>query len=83
MNDAGTVDVEDFAALFELDRLRAELRGARAEHPRRYDALVIDEAQELAPLELKLLGRCVAAGGTLVVAGDAGQQVDATACFED
>lgn len=83
MNDAGTVDVEDYAALFELDRLRAELRGARAEHPRRYDALVIDEAQELAPLELKLLGRCVAAGGTLVVAGDAGQQVDATACFED
>ncbi len=83
MNDADTVDVEDYAALFELDRLRAELRGARAELPRRYDALVIDEAQELAPLELKLLGRCVAQGGTLVVAGDAGQQVDATACFED
>ncbi len=83
MNDAGTVDVEDFAAIFELERARAELRGAKPEPPRRYDVLVLDEAQEFAPLELSLMGRCVAPGGTLVVAGDAGQQVDATACFED
>lgn len=81
--DARTVDVEDYAVLFELDRLRAQARGERPVMPRRYDAVVLDESQELAPLELRLLGRAVAPGGTLVVAGDAGQQVDATACFTD
>jgi len=81
--DVKTVDVEDYAVLFELDRLRAKQRGERCPLPRRYDALVLDESQELAPLELRLLGRAVAQGGTLVVAGDAGQQVDVTACFTD
>lgn len=81
--DAKTVDVEDYAVLFELDRLRAKARGERPAMPRRYDVVVLDESQELAPLELRLLGRAVAPGGTLVVAGDAGQQVDATACFTD
>jgi len=81
--DAKTVDVEDYAVIFELDRLRAEARGERPSLPRRYDAVVLDESQELAPLELRLLGRAVAPGGSLVVAGDAGQQVDATACFTD
>ncbi len=80
MGAAGTVDVEDYAVLFELDRLRA---GDRAAEPKRFEALVLDEAQELAPLELTLLGRAVAPGGSLIVSGDAGQQVDATACFTD
>lgn len=83
LNDAGTVDVEDYAALFALDAERAAQQGhSSPPPPRRYDALVLDEAQELAPLELSLLGRALAPGGTLVVAGDEGQQVDATACFE-
>jgi DNA helicase II / ATP-dependent DNA helicase PcrA len=42
---------------------------------------VLDEAQELAPLELTLIGRSLAPGGTLVVAGDADQQLDPAACF--
>jgi hypothetical protein len=42
---------------------------------------VVDEAQELAPLELALLGRCVARGGSLIVAGDSAQQVDSSADF--
>jgi DNA helicase-2/ATP-dependent DNA helicase PcrA len=79
--DAGTVDVEDYAVLFELDRLRGAVLGGRAAAPRLYDALIVDEAQELAPLELTLLGRSVAPGGTLVVAGDADQQTGATGTF--
>jgi DNA helicase IV len=43
--------------------------------------LVLDEAQEFAPLELALLGRALAPGGSLIVAGDAAQQVDPAACF--
>ncbi|HEU4412161.1 MAG TPA: ATP-binding domain-containing protein [Polyangiaceae bacterium] len=80
--DAGTVDAEDYAVLFELDRLRGERLGRPPTRPRPYDCLVLDEAQELAPLELALLGRSLAPGGTLVVAGDADQQTDPAACFE-
>jgi DNA helicase IV len=42
---------------------------------------VLDEAQELAPLELSLIGRSLAPGATLVVAGDADQQLDPAAGF--
>jgi DNA helicase IV len=42
---------------------------------------MIDEAQELAPLELALLGRTLKPDGTLIVAGDAEQQMDEAAAF--
>jgi DNA helicase-2/ATP-dependent DNA helicase PcrA len=80
--DAGSVDAEDYAVLFELDRLRAVRLGRRPARPWRYDCVVLDEAQEFAPLELALVGRSLAPGGTLVVAGDADQQTDPAACFE-
>jgi hypothetical protein len=79
--DAGTIDVEDYGILFELDRIRAERAHEKPAEPTRYDCLVLDEAQEFAPLELALMGRAVAPRGSLIVAGDAGQQVDPTACF--
>ncbi|HKA15930.1 MAG TPA: 3'-5' exonuclease [Myxococcota bacterium] len=82
MGDAATIDVEDYAVLFEIDRLRARARGKREPVlPHRYDAVVVDEAQEFAPLELALIGRSLARRGTLIVAGDAAQQVDPAACF--
>lgn len=81
MEDANSIDVEDYPVLFEVERLRAEL----AKHaPRRlggYDAVVLDEAQEFAPLELAMVARAVAPKGCLIVAGDAAQQVDETADF--
>jgi superfamily I DNA/RNA helicase len=80
--DAGTMDVEDYAVLFELDRLRAARLGLRATRPRAHDCLVLDEAQEMAPIELALLGRSLARGGSLIVAGDADQQLDDRACFD-
>ena len=79
--DAGTLDTEDYAVLFELDRLRAERAGEPPMEPHRYDCLVLDEAQEFAPLELALMGRALGRGGSLIVAGDAAQQLDPTACF--
>jgi DNA helicase-2/ATP-dependent DNA helicase PcrA len=79
--DAGGVDVEDYAVLFELDRMRAERSGATPTAPRAHDLVLVDEAQELAPLELALIGRSVAEGGSLIVAGDADQQTDATTSF--
>jgi hypothetical protein len=79
--DAATIDSEDFAVLFEIDRARAAREGVVATAPRPFDCVVVDEAQELSPLELALVGRSVAPGGSLVVAGDADQQTDATTCF--
>jgi superfamily I DNA/RNA helicase len=79
--NATTIDVEDYAVLFEIDRLRAERLAAPPIAPRAWDVLAIDEAQELAPLELALLGRSLAPGGALVVAGDADQQTDESSDF--
>jgi DNA helicase II / ATP-dependent DNA helicase PcrA len=79
--NAGRVDVEDYAVLFELDRLRAAALERVAREPRRHDVLVLDEAQEFAPLELALVGRSLSGGGTLIVAGDMDQQTDPTTSF--
>jgi DNA helicase II / ATP-dependent DNA helicase PcrA len=81
LGDAGSIDSEDYAVLFELDRLKAEQRGKLPVAPPAYDCILLDEAQELAPLELALIGRSLAAGGSLIVAGDADQQTDPTVCF--
>jgi DNA helicase IV len=78
---AGCIDIEDYAILFELDRLRAARLGRPATEPRKYDVLLLDEAQEFAPIELALLGRSLAPGGTLIVAGDADQHMDPLTTF--
>jgi DNA helicase-2/ATP-dependent DNA helicase PcrA len=79
--DAGSIDTEDYAVLFELDRFKAQARGQLPLPPPAYDCILLDEAQELAPLELALIGRSLAPSGTLIVAGDADQQTDATVNF--
>jgi hypothetical protein len=78
---ASTVDVEDYAVLFEVDRMRAARRGEAPTAPNAFDLIAVDEAQELAPLELALIGRSLAPGGTLVVSGDADQHTDETSTF--
>jgi len=78
---ANTVDVEDYAVLFALDAMRATRAGRTAAPVATYDVLMLDEAQELAPLELALLGRALKPEGTLIVAGDAQQQTDETTSF--
>lgn len=77
MQDAGTADASDVAPAFELAR---RLPGARG--PRRHDVLLIDEAQAFAPVELRLLARAVAGGGSLIVSGDAGQHMGPSATFD-
>lgn len=81
MNDAETIDVEDFAVVFDLHR-RLHGRDATGDGAlSTYDHVLIDEAQELAPIELALLGRALRRGGTVTVAGDENQQIDPTAVF--
>lgn len=79
--DADTIDVEDFAVLFALHRRITG--GDRTPHGAlsHYQHILLDEAQELAAIELELLARAVAPGGTVTVAGDERQQVDASTAF--
>lgn len=81
MQDVESIDVEDFAVLFALDRLRHADAPAKRAEPRKYDLIVLDEAQEFAAIELELIGRARAEGGSITVAGDEHQQVDETTVF--
>jgi energy-coupling factor transporter ATP-binding protein EcfA2 len=78
--DAGSIDAEDYAVLFALAAVRAA-PGSAGPSPTQYDCVVVDEAQEFAPIELMLIGRALRPGGTLIVAGDEAQQVDPSAYF--
>lgn len=79
---AGTVDVEDYALLFMILWRKTGKMGTRKAPLSLYAHLVIDEAQELSPVELGVLGRAVdPRAGSLTVAGDAAQRIDRTGYF--
>lgn len=77
LEDAETIDAEDAPVLLEIHRLRT----GRWLPITQYDHLVLDEAQELAALELKAIGCAVKSAGSITVAGDEHQQTDDTAGF--
>ena len=81
MEDADTVDAEDYAVLFEIDRLRSLARRQKPAPIPMYHCIVLDEAQEFASLELSMIGRALGPNGTVIVAGDAAQQVDPSSDF--
>jgi DNA helicase-2/ATP-dependent DNA helicase PcrA len=79
--DAGTIDVEEFALLLELQRQKTghfESSGGRLAS---YGHLLLDEAQELSSVELGVLGSAVGEHGCLTVAGDSAQQIGSTERF--
>lgn len=79
---AGTVDVEDYALLLTLLWRKTGKMGTRKAPLSLHAHVVIDEAQELSPVELGVLGRAVdPRGGSLTVAGDAAQRIDRTGYF--
>jgi len=79
---ACTIDAEDFAIVLELLYRKAGKVAIGGRKLERVAHLVLDEAQELAPIELRVLGRAVKPhAGTVTVAGDAAQQVDSASWF--
>ncbi len=82
MQDAATIDAEDCAVLFELNRLRIGSDATAKGRLATYRHIVVDEAQELAPLELAVIGRALSDGGALTIAGDERQQIDPAAYFD-
>ena len=79
--DAGSIDVEDFALLLELRRLKTGQPLSSARAARSYAHVVLDEAQELSQVELFVLGQTISADGSVSVAGDPGQQIGVGADF--
>jgi DNA helicase II / ATP-dependent DNA helicase PcrA len=78
---AGTIDAEDYALLFELLRLKTgSMKTGKNKFPR-YTHLVVDEAQDLAPVELTVLGNALRDDGSVTVAGDQAQQIDPSVVF--
>ena len=78
---AGTRDPEDDALLLEMLRLSTGKLESGKNHLPTHAHLVIDEAQELAPIELSILGRALGRERSLTVAGDAVQQVSPGSAF--
>ncbi len=79
---AQTIDAEDFAILYELRRLKFGLRRGDDEGLHQFTHLVIDEAQDLAPIELAALGASLTKNGSVTIAGDSAQQIDPSTSFE-
>ncbi len=78
---AGTMDVEDYSVLLLL-MLRVHGRLARkTKSVTQYKHLVIDEAQDLSPIEHRVLGTSIGQDATVTIAGDALQQSDPTVIF--
>lgn len=80
--DAGTIDVEDFALLLELQRQKTGAVDSADGSLAAYGHVLLDEAQELSSVELGVIGSAVAADGSVTVAGDPAQQLGVATRFE-
>ena len=78
---AGTIDSEDFSILLELYFYKAGRAKTGRSRLKQYTQMVIDEAQDLAPLERNVLGRCLHPDAAVTIAGDSAQQIDPSTSF--
>lgn len=77
----GTIDQEDFALCLKMLHLLTGHLATPRNHVRKYRHLVIDEAQELASVELQIMGLTLKKEGNVTVCGDALQQIDPSTNF--
>lgn len=77
-----TIDYEDFAIVAELRRIKLGLKRGEETQLSMFEHIVIDEAQDLAAIELSSLGACLTKTGTVSIAGDSVQQIDPSTSFE-
>lgn len=79
---AQTIDPEDFPIVYELRRLKFGVRRGDDEGLHQFSHMVIDEAQDLAPIELAALGAALMKDGSVTIAGDSAQQIDPSTTFD-
>lgn len=80
-NNCDTIDPEDFAVIFALHHRITGGDTTCHGGLSHYQHILLDEAQELAPIELELISRALTPTGSLIIASDERQQVDATTRF--
>jgi len=76
---AKTIDSEDFSILLEFHAFKT---GKRINKLPYYCHMVVDEAQDLAPAELNILGQTLTDNGSVTISGDAAQQIDSSNTFD-
>ncbi|MGE0172186.1 MAG: UvrD-helicase domain-containing protein [Oligoflexales bacterium] len=77
---AGTTDVEDLAVMFLLSILKHGSHQKTTELSS-YEHLVVDETQDISPLELSCLSEVMSDNASHTIAGDSVQKTDETAYF--
>ena len=78
---AGTIDVEDFAVLMELFHYKTGDAYPKFDRLLKYHHIVLDEAQELADIELAVISRALDESACVTICGDAAQQIDPSTTF--
>ena len=78
-----TLDHEDDTILVYLHQILHGRISEKNGSPIRYGHLVVDEAQDLSPIELKVLTGTVEKGGAITLAGDTAQRLEADNDFQD
>jgi len=79
---ADTIDIEDIPVLLCALKKFVGNIGAYGKTITKYSHLVVDEAQDLAPMELMILGEGLHSNSSVTIAGDAAQQSDPSIVFE-
>ena len=82
-DDLPTLDAEDDAILLRMHQLLKGKLPNRRKRPLDYGHLVIDEAQDLAPLEIAVLLDTVRPGNPITLAGDTAQKLMEGNDFQD
>jgi len=78
---ANSIDVEDYALMLELYRIKTGGMTTGYGKMATYSHVVVDEAQDLAPIELSVIGSAMRREGSVTVAGDPSQQIDVSVQF--
>jgi DNA helicase-2/ATP-dependent DNA helicase PcrA len=85
LDEAATLDVEDDTLLLRiLQRLRGALRkGQVNKEPLVYEHVLVDEAQDLSPVELAVILDTLSRGQSVTLAGDTAQRLHMDNGFSD
>lgn len=76
LEDRAALDVEDDSLLLLLwQHLRGPIRKPGSKEPLVYEHVLIDEAQDLSPVELTVVTRCVSRAQSITLAGDVAQRL--------
>ena len=76
-----TIDAEDFAVMLDLYFYKTGKLQVQKKKIKSYNHIVVDEAQDLAPLELSILGKSLMKNASVTIAGDSAQQTDPSTSF--